>query len=167
MLVALPEGEKARENVFVYGDVRFSIRSSLSSRRRSFGSISQPWKRAEFLSQVANAGVIQAGHTGWGQACIVVQNVVRSIKASAAGETPSLLEYTKTIPQIKVSLGLVRLFSSPFSFARANHASHAAPLGLPSSPHPRFDRNGRQDVLRRPTGRVLERHLDDVGRGLQ
>ena len=53
--------------------------------------------------QVAAAGVIKAGHTGWNQAEIAAANILASI------EGRDMIEYEKSPPQIKVTLGLVRL----------------------------------------------------------
>lgn len=98
MLVALPEGTKPRENVFVCGDVR-PPPSSVTTRTNP-----------SLHSQVANAGVIKAGHTGWNQAEVVVQNIMCSIEAARDDERPQLVDYQKSPPQIKVTLGLVRPF---------------------------------------------------------
>jgi NADH dehydrogenase FAD-containing subunit len=54
-------------------------------------------------------GAIKAGHTGWQQASIAAENVVKDINAKLAGSgTPTFDEYYPGKPQIKLSLGLVR-----------------------------------------------------------
>lgn len=52
------------------------------------------------VGDVAEAGVIKAGHTGWNQAEVAVENVLALING---GE---LKKYKRTPPQIKVTLGL-------------------------------------------------------------
>ena len=62
--------------------------------------------------QVAAAGVIKAGHTGWNQAGIAVQNIMCSVETDALVANnepttpPKLVEYERSPPQIKVTLGL-------------------------------------------------------------
>ncbi|KAM0752732.1 FAD/NAD(P)-binding domain-containing protein [Meredithblackwellia eburnea MCA 4105] len=77
MQVALPPSDAAREDIYAIGDV-------------------------------ADAGVIKAGHTGWNQAGPATDNIVRSIlaKADGGGKEPDLVHYEKSLPQIKVTLGL-------------------------------------------------------------
>ncbi|POY70925.1 hypothetical protein BMF94_6103 [Rhodotorula taiwanensis] len=67
------------------------------------------------IGDVANAGVIKAGHTGWNQAGPVVQNIMCLIETDAANatrppsmplETARLVEYERSPPQIKLTLGL-------------------------------------------------------------
>jgi len=77
------------------------------------------------LLQVADAGVIKAGHTGWNQAGVVVQNIMCTLAPDYLDPTTEelnrdgkkefkLTEYEKSPPQIKVTLGLVRShFPSP------------------------------------------------------
>lgn len=64
--------------------------------------------------QVADAGVIKAGHTGWNQAEITVQNILLSVNARAE-EKPELVQYKPSPPQIKVTLGLVSFSHRSFS----------------------------------------------------
>ncbi|KAG0658932.1 hypothetical protein C6P46_005552 [Rhodotorula mucilaginosa] len=67
------------------------------------------------IGDVANAGVIKAGHTGWNQAGPAVQNIMCLIETDAANaalppgaplESPKLVEYERSPPQIKLTLGL-------------------------------------------------------------
>ncbi|BGP18291.1 hypothetical protein JCM10213v2_006351 [Rhodosporidiobolus nylandii] len=68
------------------------------------------------IGDVANAGVIKAGHTGWNQAGVAVQNIMCCVEtdilnAAEAEEgkeqsEPALVAYERSPPQIKVSLGL-------------------------------------------------------------
>ncbi|GAA5822649.1 hypothetical protein JCM3770_002854 [Rhodotorula araucariae] len=67
------------------------------------------------IGDVAAAGVIKAGHTGWNQAGVAVQNIMCCIETDAlnslapngeAAEEPKLVEYERSPPQIKVTLGL-------------------------------------------------------------
>ncbi|KAK4052485.1 hypothetical protein OIV83_002287 [Microbotryomycetes sp. JL201] len=73
--------------------------------------IDAPGARAESLSRVycigdvANAGVIKAGHTGWNQAGVAVNNIMAQIMCDST-DKPEMLKYEKTPPQIKVTLGL-------------------------------------------------------------
>lgn len=72
-----------------------------------------------YRAQVANAGVIKAGHTGWNQSCITAQNIVNMISAenapdaasvadpSASIVSPAFVHYEPSPPQIKVTTGLV------------------------------------------------------------
>lgn len=61
--------------------------------------------------------MIKAGHTGWNQAGFATQNIMCCIETDALNAArakdermsePELVEYEKTPPQIKVTLGLVR-----------------------------------------------------------
>ncbi|GAA5846077.1 hypothetical protein JCM11251_003703, partial [Rhodosporidiobolus azoricus] len=67
------------------------------------------------IGDVANAGVIKAGHTGWNQAGVAVQNIMCSVETDLLNENlkedeavsePALVAYEKSPPQIKVTLGL-------------------------------------------------------------
>ncbi|GAA5893934.1 hypothetical protein JCM6882_003132 [Rhodosporidiobolus microsporus] len=67
------------------------------------------------IGDVANAGVIKAGHTGWNQAGVAVQNIMCCVETDLLNEKrkedeeakePALVAYEKSPPQIKVSLGL-------------------------------------------------------------
>ncbi|BGP26297.1 hypothetical protein JCM10295v2_005243 [Rhodotorula toruloides] len=67
------------------------------------------------IGDVANAGVIKAGHTGWNQAGFATQNIMCCIETDALnasrangepGSEPEFVEYERTPPQIKVTLGL-------------------------------------------------------------
>ncbi|BGP42000.1 hypothetical protein JCM10449v2_005997 [Rhodotorula kratochvilovae] len=67
------------------------------------------------IGDVAAAGVIKAGHTGWNQAGVAVQNIMCCVETDAvnsqlsngeAAEEPKLVEYERSPPQIKVTLGL-------------------------------------------------------------
>ncbi|GAA6014387.1 hypothetical protein JCM10207_005444 [Rhodosporidiobolus poonsookiae] len=67
------------------------------------------------IGDVANAGVIKAGHTGWNQAGVAVQNIMCSVETDLLNEAlpddeepsePALVSYERSPPQIKVSLGL-------------------------------------------------------------
>lgn len=64
------------------------------------------------ISQVADAGVIKAGHTGWNQSEITVQNIMAQVE----GREMEMVHYKPSPPQIKVTLGLVSSCSLlPFS----------------------------------------------------
>ncbi|GAA6033811.1 hypothetical protein JCM8097_000353 [Rhodosporidiobolus ruineniae] len=72
------------------------------------------------IGDVAEAGVIKAGHTGWNQAGVAVQNVMCCVETDLAnanlpeGEAaspPALVAYEKSPPQIKVTLGLTHSVS--------------------------------------------------------
>ncbi|KAL8293564.1 hypothetical protein RQP46_000265 [Phenoliferia psychrophenolica] len=60
------------------------------------------------IGDVADMGVIKAGHTGWNAAGTAVQNIMCSIgvEGSLNNEQPTLTEFEITPPQIKVTLGL-------------------------------------------------------------
>ncbi|GAA5976385.1 hypothetical protein JCM11641_005997 [Rhodosporidiobolus odoratus] len=67
------------------------------------------------IGDVANAGVIKAGHTGWNQAGVAVQNIMCCVETDLLNEKldegkeasePALVSYERSPPQIKVSLGL-------------------------------------------------------------
>ncbi|GAA5977761.1 hypothetical protein JCM10908_005083 [Rhodotorula pacifica] len=67
------------------------------------------------IGDVANAGVIKAGHTGWNQAGPAVQNIMclietdalnATLSADTRAETPKLVTYERSPPQIKLTLGL-------------------------------------------------------------
>lgn len=60
--------------------------------------------------------MIKAGHTGWNQAEITVQNILLSVNARPE-EKPELVQYKPSPPQIKVTLGLVSF--SDYSFSRS------------------------------------------------
>ncbi|KAM0790582.1 hypothetical protein ACM66B_004449 [Microbotryomycetes sp. NB124-2] len=82
--------------------------------------VDAPSSRIESMSRiycigdVANAGVIKAGHTGWNQAGVAVNNIMSQILCDSSAESdssdskdePQLLKYEKSPPQIKVTLGL-------------------------------------------------------------
>lgn len=53
---------------------------------------------------VANTEAIKAGHTGWYQAGIAAENIVRMVKE---GDDAELEVYKPTKPMIKVSVGKV------------------------------------------------------------
>jgi hypothetical protein len=53
---------------------------------------------------VANTEAIKAGHTGWYQAGVAAQNIVRMVKD---GDEAELEVYKPTKPMIKVSVGKV------------------------------------------------------------
>ena len=94
--------------------------SSLSSTSTSTTSIASDscWaERMYAIGDVAEAGVIKAGHTGWNQAGVAVQNIMAQIMCERAGTgtdgdegaQPQLVDYEPSPPQIKVTLGLVSL----------------------------------------------------------
>ncbi|GAA5922678.1 hypothetical protein JCM1841_001101 [Sporobolomyces salmonicolor] len=69
------------------------------------------------IGDVAAAGVIKAGHTGWNQAGVVTQNIMCCVETdllnAACDESAEcgkceaeLVDYEKSVPQIKVTLGL-------------------------------------------------------------
>ncbi|GAA5874416.1 hypothetical protein JCM8547_005393 [Rhodosporidiobolus lusitaniae] len=67
------------------------------------------------IGDVANAGVIKAGHTGWNQAGVAVQNIMCCVETDLLNANlpedqpasqPALVAYERSPPQIKVSLGL-------------------------------------------------------------
>ncbi|SCZ91252.1 BZ3500_MvSof-1268-A1-R1_Chr1-2g01287 [Microbotryum saponariae] len=60
--------------------------------------------RMYVIGDVANTHAIRAGHIGWNQAGIVVQNIMSSILCGH--REPSLISYEPSPPQIKVTLGL-------------------------------------------------------------
>ena len=57
---------------------------------------------------VANTEAIKAGHTGWYQAGVAAQNIVRMVKD---GDEAELDVYKPTKPMIKVSVGKVGSWS--------------------------------------------------------
>ncbi|SCV71312.1 BQ2448_2900 [Microbotryum intermedium] len=60
--------------------------------------------RMYVIGDVANTSAIRAGHVGWNQAGIVVQNIMSSILCG--NREPNLITYEPSPPQIKVTLGL-------------------------------------------------------------
>ncbi|GAA6037498.1 hypothetical protein JCM8097_008218 [Rhodosporidiobolus ruineniae] len=81
-----------------------------------YEKLSKKLRRNMFsVGDVADAGVVKAGHTGWNQAEAAVQNIMCCVEtdtanaALPAGEeraVPKLVDYVKTPPQIKLTLGL-------------------------------------------------------------
>ncbi|GJN92936.1 hypothetical protein Rhopal_005979-T1 [Rhodotorula paludigena] len=80
-------------------------------------SVSDKLRRNMYsIGDVAAAGVIKAGHTGWNQAGVATQNIMCCIETDALNarrsqdgeksEEPALVDYEKSPPQIKVTLGL-------------------------------------------------------------
>jgi len=59
---------------------------------------------AVYPGDVANTEAIKAGHTGWYQAGVAAQNIVRMVKD---GDEAELEVYKPTKPMIKVSVGKV------------------------------------------------------------
>ncbi|SGZ30921.1 BQ5605_C046g12272 [Microbotryum silenes-dioicae] len=60
--------------------------------------------RMYVIGDVANTHAIRAGHIGWNQAGIVVQNIMSAVLCGH--REPSLITYEPSPPQIKVTLGL-------------------------------------------------------------
>ncbi|ORY67954.1 hypothetical protein BCR35DRAFT_308328 [Leucosporidium creatinivorum] len=63
------------------------------------------------VGDVADANVIKAGHTGWNQAEITIQNIMSSVMCNVKGsdtegQEPTMAHYKPSPPQIKVTLGL-------------------------------------------------------------
>lgn len=103
------DSTRKTDNIYVVGDVRllFSLSPPL---RRSLTFAFSP------SLQVADAKVIKAGHTGWNQAEITIQNIMSSIMCNVKGsdtegQEPTMAHYKPSPPQIKVTLGLVSLIS--------------------------------------------------------
>ncbi|KZV82503.1 FAD/NAD(P)-binding domain-containing protein [Exidia glandulosa HHB12029] len=55
------------------------------------------------IGDVADAGVIKAGHTAWAMGTIAAENIISLINGAREGD---LQEYQRTPPMIKVTLGL-------------------------------------------------------------
>lgn len=96
------------------------INSTLQVDTSARPSVSDKLRRNMYsIGDVAAAGVIKAGHTGWNQAGVATQNIMCCIETDALNaqrsqdgekvEEPALVDYEKSPPQIKVTLGLVRL----------------------------------------------------------
>ncbi|BGP56931.1 hypothetical protein JCM8202v2_004567 [Rhodotorula sphaerocarpa] len=98
-----------------YVNVRDTLQIDVS-RAAGSGEPSERVRRNMFaIGDVANAGVIKAGHTGWNQAGFAVQNITclietdasnASLPPSATPASPALVTYEKSPPQIKLTLGL-------------------------------------------------------------
>jgi len=118
------------DNIYVVGDVRLPS-SPFSTPRRSL-----TFETPRSL-QVADAKVIKAGHTGWNQAEITIQNIMSSIMckvkgSETEGQEPTMAHYKPSPPQIKVTLGLV----SFISLFQLYHRVQADPRSfLPSQRH--------------------------------
>ncbi|KAK4696862.1 apoptosis-inducing factor 2, partial [Phenoliferia sp. Uapishka_3] len=65
-----------------------------------------PRKDIYSIGDVADMGVIKAGHTGWNAAGTAVQNIMTSIVCDSSSPDLKLVEFDRTPPQIKVTLGL-------------------------------------------------------------
>lgn len=61
------------------------------------------------IGDVANTTAIKAGHTGYYQAGIAAENIVRMVKE---GDEAKLDTYNPTKPMIKVTVGKVSIISS-------------------------------------------------------
>ncbi|KAK4057017.1 hypothetical protein OIO90_001917 [Microbotryomycetes sp. JL221] len=98
-------GEFLPEALDEYGFV--NIKDTLQVE--AAGATASSTSRVYCIGDVANAGVIKAGHTGWNQAGVAVNNIMAQIMCDNdedQSEAPQMLTYERTPPQIKVTLGL-------------------------------------------------------------
>ncbi|GAA5938540.1 hypothetical protein JCM3775_002154 [Rhodotorula graminis] len=96
------------------------------------------------IGDVAAAGVIKAGHTGWNQAGVAVQNIMCSLETDALNaerpsstdaEEPKLVEYERSPPQIKVTLGLQHSASEMCAAMGDQHTHFSVGEGGPVDGH--------------------------------
>ncbi|GAA5853693.1 hypothetical protein JCM3766R1_000592 [Sporobolomyces carnicolor] len=99
------------ETVDSHGFVKIRPTLQLDAADVSPKKFSEKLDRIYSIGDVAAAGVIKAGHTGWNQAGIAVENILSHLKPEYSGDgfekkDVKLTEYEKSPPQIKVTLGL-------------------------------------------------------------
>ncbi|GAA6019820.1 hypothetical protein JCM11491_000283 [Sporobolomyces phaffii] len=100
------------ETIDSHGYVKIRPTLQLDASEVSPKKFNEKLDRIYSIGDCAAAGVIKAGHTGWNQAGVAVQNIMCQLAPEYSGEVDSekkeikLTEYEKSPPQIKVTLGL-------------------------------------------------------------
>ncbi|GAA5881251.1 hypothetical protein JCM16303_004864 [Sporobolomyces ruberrimus] len=101
------------ETINDHGFVKIRPTLQIDAHSVSPKRFSEKLDRIYSIGDVADAGVIKAGHTGWNQAGVAVQNIMCQLGTEYLEQDPSdpkkeykLTEYEKSPPQIKVTLGL-------------------------------------------------------------
>ncbi|GAA5906705.1 NAD(P)/FAD-dependent oxidoreductase [Sporobolomyces salmoneus] len=98
------------ETIDSHGFVKIRPTLQLDASDVSPKKFSEKLERIYTIGDVAAAGVIKAGHTGWNQAGVAVENIVSSLSAQSSFDMDNkgfkLTEYERSPPQIKVTLGL-------------------------------------------------------------
>ncbi|GAA5967323.1 hypothetical protein JCM3765_005601 [Sporobolomyces pararoseus] len=100
------------ETIDSHGYVKIRPTLQVDATDVSPKKFSEKLDRIYTIGDVAAAGVIKAGHTGWNQAGVAVQNIMCSLGPQYSEEMDgektavNLTVYEKSPPQIKVTLGL-------------------------------------------------------------